>query len=96
MLRAAATAAGAGAAAERLASAQTISQDAAKAAAGTYAAVAQIPIVGPFLAPVAAGAAFAAVEAFGLFDKGVNYVPHDMVAQVHAGERIMPRPITRH
>src|SRR5581483_5818863 len=56
---------------------------------GTYAAVAQIPYVGWILAPIAAGAAFAAVAAYeGLasLDVGAWNVPHDMVAQIHKGE----------
>ena len=72
------------------AAASEISQDAAKAGAGAYASVVGIPIIGPILAPIAAGVAFAAVEAFGSFAQGVNVVPHDMIAQVHAGERIIP------
>ena len=39
-------------------------KDAAAAARGAYKAIVGIPIVGPILAPVAAAAAFAAVEAF--------------------------------
>jgi hypothetical protein len=64
--------------------------DAIKAAKGAYAAVAGIPIVGPVLAPIAAGVAFTAVEALGSFAQGANVVPQDMIAQVHAGERIIP------
>lgn len=67
-----------------------ITKDAAKAAAGAYSALAGIPIIGPIIAPIAAAAAFAAVEAFGSFDKGTNFVPQDMVAKIHAGERIIP------
>ncbi len=72
------------------ASASEISQDAAKAGAGAYASVVGIPIIGPILAPIAAGVAFAAVEAFGSFAQGANVVPRDMIAQIHAGERIIP------
>jgi len=71
-----------------------IMNDAYKAAAGTYQSVAQIPYVGWILAPVAAGAAFAAVAAFDTltsFDVGTSYVPKDMQANVHAGEIIVPR-----
>jgi hypothetical protein len=85
-----ATAATAGKALSAATASTEISQDAAQAGAGAYKAVVGIPIIGPILAPIAAGVAFAAVEAFGSFDKGVNVVPHDMVAQIHAGERIMP------
>ena len=85
-----ATAAATGAAISATTNATEISHDAAKAAAGAYAALAGIPVVGPFLAPVAAAVAFAAVEAFGSFDRGLDVVPRDMVAQIHAGERIVP------
>jgi hypothetical protein len=44
--------------------------DAKTAAANTYAAVSAIPVVGPFLAPPAAAAAFAAVLAFDSFNEG--------------------------
>lgn len=70
-----------------------ILQDAAKAAAGAYSAVAGIPYVGPILAPIAAAGAFVAVEAFenlASFDVGTPYVPRTMPAVVHAGERIIP------
>jgi hypothetical protein len=39
---------------------------------------------------IAAAAAFGAVEAFGSFDQGANVVPQDIIAQIHAGERIIP------
>ena len=47
-----------------------IMADAKTAAANTYAAVSAIPIVGPFLAPPAAAAAFGAVMAFESFNEG--------------------------
>lgn len=75
-----------------------IGSDAATGAAGAYKAIAQIPYVGPFLAPAAAAAAFAAISKFsGLasFAVGVNEVPNDMVAQVHEGERIIPKADNR-
>lgn len=71
-----------------------IMNDAMKAGAGAYSAVVGIPVVGPFLAPVAAATAFTAVAAFDAlssFDIGTNFVPHDMVAKVHQGERIIPK-----
>ena len=82
--------AAAGAAAGAAGDKQTILQDAKVAAANTYKAVSAIPYVGPYLAPEAAAVAFAAVAAFGSFDQGTNYVPNDMVALIHAGERIVP------
>jgi hypothetical protein len=91
--RVASTTAGAaaGTAAEHAAGATTITADAAKAAAGAYQSVSQIPYVGWILAPAAAAVAFSAVEAFGSFDQGTNYVPSNMIAQIHEGERIIPR-----
>jgi hypothetical protein len=68
--------------------------DAAKAYSGTYASVAQIPYIGWALAPVAAATAYTAVAAYeGLasLDTGTNYVPRDMVAQLHQGEAITPK-----
>jgi len=79
-----------GAAAQKAINASTISGDAARAAAGAYAAVAGIPIIGPVLAPAAAAVAFAGVEAFGSFDKGAWTVPNDMIALIHAGEKVVP------
>ena len=68
----------------------SILKDAGTAAAGAYASVAQIPYVGWLLAPAAAAGAFAATAAFGSFDVGTDYVPQDMLAVVHQGERITP------
>lgn len=79
-----------GAAAQKAINASTISGDAGRAAAGAYAAVAGIPIIGPVLAPAAAAVAFAGVEAFGSFDQGSWNVPHDMIALIHEGEKIVP------
>jgi hypothetical protein len=61
--------------------------DAAAAARATWKAVANIPIVGPFLAPEAAAAAFAGVMAFesGGMVPGYGPVP----AIVHGGEMIL-------
>jgi hypothetical protein len=80
----------AGAAAEKLANASTISGDAAKAGAGAYASVVQIPIIGPVLAPAAAAVAYGATMAFGSYDIGSWSLPHDQLAMVHAGEMIVP------
>jgi hypothetical protein len=86
-----------GAAASKAATAtlgkMTITQDAAKAAAGAYAAVSAIPLVGPVLAPVAAGVAYTGVMAFeslASLDVGAWDVPRDMVAQIHEGEMVVP------
>ena len=83
-----------GAAQDVAAGSATIANDAYKAASGAYSAVAGIPIVGPVLAPIAAGTAFAAVMAFDTltsFDVGTNFIPSDMPAMVHQGERIVPK-----
>ena len=73
-----------------------MSGDAGRAAAGAYAAVAGIPIIGPVLAPAAAAVAFGAVETFGSFDVG-GYVNSSGLAMIHAGEESVPptspRPI---
>ncbi|CAN5578120.1 hypothetical protein BH10PSE14_BH10PSE14_06810 [soil metagenome] len=71
-----------------------ITSHAATAAAAAYHAMAGIPVIGPALGAVAAAVTFAAVEGFGMlasFDKGTNMLPNDMIAQVHGGERIVPK-----
>ncbi len=71
-----------------------IMQHAASAAAAVYDDVAQIPYVGWILAPAAAVAAFAGVMAFGSAVPGLAVgawnLPNDTVAQLHAGETVMP------
>ena len=81
---------GAGAAAQKAINASTISGDASRAAAGAYAAVAGIPIIGPVLAPAAAAVAFAGVEAFGSMDIGAYDIPENQLALVHKNELVMP------
>lgn len=69
-----------------------IGRAAAKAAAKTWAAVSDIPVVGPFLAPAAAAAAFTGVMAFrslAAFEKGGN-VTEDQVALLHKREMVLP------
>jgi hypothetical protein len=73
---------------------QQVMADAAKAFSGTYASVSSIPVVGWILAPIAAATAFAAVSAYegmASLDVGTNYVPRDMIAQIHQGEAVIPR-----
>jgi len=67
---------------------------AAVGAANAYKALAGVPIIGPALGAAAATATFGAIEAYSAmasFDVGTNYVPRDMPAMVHQGERIIPR-----
>ena len=89
--------AAASAAAETTSTLSSITKHAASAAAAVYDSVAQIPYVGWVLAPIAAGAAFVAVEAYGAlmpsFDSGAWNLPQDTVAQVHAGESVIPAGI---
>lgn len=73
---------------------KTVMQDAGKAAAGAYSAVAAIPYVGPFLAPAAAATAYAGVMAFeGLasLDVGTPYIPETGLYTLHEGEAVMPK-----
>jgi len=84
----------AGMAAQKAINATAVQGDAGRAAAGAYAAVAGIPIIGPVLAPAAAAVAFGAVEAFGSFDVGSWQLPGDTLAQVHKGEMIVPAAAT--
>src|SRR3984885_10636600 len=73
----------------------TVMADAAKAFSGTYASVSSIPIIGWILAPVAAAAAFAVVagyEGLATLEQGAWELPRDVTANLHAGERVMPRP----
>lgn len=81
--------------AERSMTLGKIGADAAKAASGAYSAMAGIPYVGPILAPIAAGVAFAAVMAFGSgikSAKGGYDIPAGLnpVMQLHAEEMVLP------
>lgn len=80
---------------------QQIMNEAYKAAAGVYASVAPIPLVGWLLAPPAAAAAFAAVAAFGGGVQASAAGGYDIPAginplvQTHAEEMILPASIAR-
>jgi hypothetical protein len=70
--------------------------DANKAAAGAYAATADIPVVGPVLAPAAAAAAFTAVMAYDVFSaEGGFDIPAGLnpVTQLHEREMVLPADI---
>ena len=67
-----------------------ILKNAGGAASGAYNALAGIPIVGPFLGAAAAAAAFAAVMAYDSFDVGTDKVMSSGLANIHAGEMIVP------
>lgn len=72
---------------------KTIMMDAYKAAAGAFSATADIPIVGPILAPEAAAGALAEVSGFAgsiASAAGGWEVPKDTIAQVHKNEMILP------
>lgn len=66
------------------------------AAANTYESVSSIPVVGWILAPAAAAATFAGVEAFDNVASaagGWDNVPADQLAQIHKNEMILPAHI---
>lgn len=68
---------------------QEILVDAKSAAASTYKEVSKIPYVGPFLAPPAAAAAFAAVMAFGSFQRGGETGSSETMAHLHPREMVL-------
>jgi phage-related minor tail protein len=75
-----------------------ITNAAATAGAKAYQAVVGIPIVGPILAPIAAGVAFAGVEAFGSDVSsaagGWDRVPYDDApALLHRNEMVLSAPL---
>jgi len=86
-------AAGEGAVVEAAAGSASIFKNANKAAAGAFAAVAEIPYIGPVLAPIAAATAFVAVMAFDIFsarggmDIGAGVSP---IVQLHENEMVIP------
>jgi hypothetical protein len=75
-----------------------ITSAAATGAAKAYQAIVGIPIVGPVLAPIAAGVAFAGIEAFsGMISSaqgGWERVPMDgMMTELHKDEMVLPKHI---
>lgn len=67
----------------------TVQALAGQAGAGGVASMAAAPFPLDLGAPAFGAAMEATAMAFGSFAKGVDVVPNDMIAQVHAGERIM-------
>jgi hypothetical protein len=76
-----------------LTSLKLITHNASVAASAVFASTAGIPIIGPFLAPVAAAGTFAAVEALAAFETG-GIIPNTGVALVHQGESVLPAQLT--
>ena len=75
-----------------------ITSAAATGAAKAYQAIVGIPYVGPILAPIAAGVAFAGIEAFsGMISSaqgGWERVPVDgMMTQLHKDEMVLPKHV---
>lgn len=89
-----ATGATAGLAIQKATGSVGIVNDAKQAAANTYAAVSAIPVIGPILAPVAAGTAFAAVMAFDTLtsaEGGQYNVPfNNQLTALHVNEQVLP------
>ena len=74
----------------------TIADHAAIAASAAYAATAIVPFTGPELAPAAAALAYTGTLSFAPLVTaagGYDNVAHDMVAQIHAQEMILPATI---
>lgn len=91
------TGAAAGKAAKAAVDGPSIMGDAARAAAGAYAATAEIPIIGPVLAPAAAAVAFGAVAAYqsvASAEGGWERVPNDGApAILHKNEMVLPASV---
>ncbi|KUR73858.1 hypothetical protein AQZ49_19860 [Novosphingobium sp. FSW06-99] len=86
-----AAAAPAGAAATVAAAKTSVVALAAQAGAAGVASMAAAPWPLDIGAPEFGGAMESAALALGSFAVGTNFVPTDMVAQIHAGERIIPK-----
>jgi len=70
--------------------------DAVTAAKGAYASAAQIPYIGWLVAPIAAAAAFAGVEAFGSAEGGAVIAPgQNPIMQLHSNEMVIPSSISK-
>lgn len=78
----------------KTAAASNIFDRAWEAMAGAYASISEIPVVGPFLAPAIAAGLFATVVGLAAsLDTGTAYVPQDMLANIHKGEMVIPKPM---
>jgi len=84
------TAASGAAIAQKAADEAAVTGYAGEAAAATFAAYSPLSMVDPGIPATMAAAAFAQTISFGSFSKGLDTVPRDMIALVHAGEKIMP------
>src|SRR5439155_12734922 len=62
--------------------------DAKAAAIKAAKAVADVPVIGPILAPIAAAGTFASLAAFMSFDKG-GIMPADNLAMLHKNEMVL-------
>lgn len=72
----------------------TIASEAAKAGAGGTASMAAAPFPMNTTAPAFGASMYGAAMAYSgmaAFEQGTNVLPNDMVAQIHAGERIVPK-----
>ena len=76
---------------------KNVATSAWQAAAGAYAAMAAVPMIGPVLAPVVAAGALAAVISLGSHiasaEGGWENVPSDQLAMIHKNEMILPAQV---
>jgi len=80
-----------GLALQKTANAQAGTSDAIGAAKGAWNSAAQIPYIGYIIAPLAAAAAFAGVEAYGSAEGGYSVPPGESpMIQAHPRELVMP------
>jgi phage-related minor tail protein len=80
-----------GQAEQKTSAAGQVASYAGVAGAAGVASMAAAPFPLDLTAPAFGAAMQATALSMGSFAKGTNVVPHDMIAQIHAGERIVPR-----
>lgn len=85
----------AGASARTAATVAGIPAEAALAGAGGVASMAAAPFPIDLGAPAFGASMAAAALGVGVFAEGTNVVPNDMIAQIHEGERIVPKADNR-